>query len=258
MIDSIQTQLKEDGWAILREIVPAKLVNGLRDDLNIALIRCSEMQELYGISAETTGTVHHLPALHLWNVLNFLMENPAEPHISRFFGDKPYILNSCGGNLNFPDATNYAAKIHRDIRSWSPDTLMLNTLVTLDDMTAENGATWLMPGGHQLPEKPSDAMFEEEAIQIEAPAGSILLWDSRLWHKAGVNRTDRPRRILTPIYTKPFFKAGMDYCRALGDEAMSVMSPTLKQLLGWNSRIPATLQEWYQPVESRMYRPDQG
>jgi hypothetical protein len=29
-------------------------------------------------------------------------------------------------------------------------------------------------------------------------------------------------------------------------------------VLGYNARVPATLDEWYQPPERRMYRSDQG
>jgi hypothetical protein len=29
-------------------------------------------------------------------------------------------------------------------------------------------------------------------------------------------------------------------------------------MLGYNARVPATLEEWYQPPERRMYKPGQG
>ena len=46
-----------------------------------------------------------------------------------------------------------------------------------------------------------------EADIIEAPGGSIILYDSRTWHRAGVNRTDQKRAALlmaiTPMYVMP-------------------------------------------------------
>ncbi len=46
-----------------------------------------------------------------------------------------------------------------------------------------------------------------EADVIEAPGGSIILYDSRTWHRAGVNRTTKKRAALlqamTPMYIFP-------------------------------------------------------
>jgi ectoine hydroxylase-related dioxygenase (phytanoyl-CoA dioxygenase family) len=249
--------MNDSGWFLLPSVVPMPLVERMRADLETAYAICRAFQEKAGLR-ETTGTVHHLPALYRAcpSFLEFLDANPAAPYISQFFGGKPYILQSMGGNFNFPSKANYASEVHRDIRSWFRDRMMLNTLVTLDDMTAENGATWLLPGGHRLPHKPLDAAFDAEAIQVTAPAGSILMWDSRLWHKAGANRTSDPRRIITPIFTRPFYKQGCDYPRAVGENM--ILSRNLRQVLGYNSQVPESLGEWYRPVEDRLYRADQG
>ena len=46
-----------------------------------------------------------------------------------------------------------------------------------------------------------------EADVIEAPAGSIILYDARTWHRAGVNRTGEPRaailQAMTPMFVLP-------------------------------------------------------
>ena len=46
-----------------------------------------------------------------------------------------------------------------------------------------------------------------QADVIEAPAGSIILYDSRTWHRAGVNRTDSKRaamlQAMTPMFVMP-------------------------------------------------------
>ena len=175
--------------------------------------------------------------------------------IKEYFGG-PYILNSFGGNFN--EGSNYASEIHRDIRSFQDPCPLLNTLVMLDDFTEDNGATWLMTFGHILPDQPDDKLFHMHAQQVTAPAGSILLWNSNLWHRAGENKTGKPRRIVTPIYSRPWFKPGFDYCRSLGYPQVADLPETLRQVLGYNARVPASLDEWYQPPEKRMYRSDQG
>ena len=69
---------------------------------------------------------------------------------------------------------------------------MINLLVMLDDFRADNGATWLLSGSHQHAQAPEQ--FATEAQQICAPAGSLLLFDARLWHAAGHNHSPWPRR----------------------------------------------------------------
>jgi ectoine hydroxylase-related dioxygenase (phytanoyl-CoA dioxygenase family) len=154
---------------------------------------------------------------------------------------------------------SYVGRIHRDLRSFSgPVNLMGQLLVMLDDFTEENGATYLLSGSHRLSEKPPDDLFFRDAVRAVAPAGSIVAFNSNLWHAAGVNRTLRPRRALTLVFTRPFIKQQFDYPRALGDDRAASFSPVLRQLLGYNARVPASLDEWYQVPEKRLYKRDQG
>jgi phytanoyl-CoA dioxygenase PhyH len=249
-----QTPL-HNGWALLPKAIHAYEVAVMRRELDASRDVCTVFQCVNGIQ-NTEGTVHHLPAIpECRSFLRFLDNNPADDVIFAYFGG-PYILNSMGGNFN--EGQNYASEIHRDIRSFQDPCPMLNTLVMLDDFTADNGATWLMEGGHRIPTKPTDEEFWSSAVQITAPAGSILIWNSNLWHKAGENKTGKPRRIVTPIFSKPWFKQGMDYCRAIGEDKVAVLSEKLKQVLGYYSRIPANLDEWYQQPDRRFYRGDQG
>jgi hypothetical protein len=49
----------------------------------------------------------------------------------------------------------------------------------------------------------------------------------------------------------------MDYPRLVGYDRISSLSEKQRQLIGYNSRVPATYEEWYQPLERRMYKRDQ-
>lgn len=63
-----------------------------------------------------------------------------------------------------------------------------------------------------------------QAEVIEAPAGSIILYDARTWHRAGVNRTE-PRRAamlqaITPMFILPFKDTSGPY-RAFVDSPLA-------------------------------------
>ena len=255
--DVFMARMQEDGFFILPGIVDAGLVERLRDGLDLSIAICAQAQRNAGLT-QAQGTAHHLPAVLGGPFLEYLEANPAHAYISEFFGGKPYILSSMGGQIN--TATNYAAAIHRDIRSYWHDRVMLNTMVCLDEFSESSGGTLLMRGSHAwMVQKPTDEEFGRNAVQVCAPVGSVVLFDSRVWHKAGENRSGKPRRLVTPLYSVPAFKPGFDYVRGIGIREVERMSETLKQQLGWNSRVPASLYDWYAPTkEARLYRWDQG
>ena len=67
--------------------------------------------------------------------------------------------------------------------------VMITALWALDDFTADNGGTRIVPGSHLRPVGKPDAA---EAIPVEMPVGSVLLLAGRLYHGAGANTTSRP------------------------------------------------------------------
>lgn len=129
--------------------------------------------------------------------------------------------------------------------------MMFNIIIMLDDFTKSNGATWILPYSHLVEDKPSDKTFEKHAMQMTGKAGDILIFNSNVWHCAGYNLTDKPRRAIAITVSKSCLKQLMDYPRALGD---IYVRDSIRQLLGYHSRVPANMEEWNGP---RTYLKDQ-
>lgn len=249
-------KMTSHGFAVFANAVPAEMVKRMLSAIHDAYNQCRAIQVANGIGEGTENTVHHLPSFvrqRIW--IDYLESMAVAPYLEQFLGGK-IVLNSFGGNLNPPSTTNYAAAIHRDIRSWSPDRLMVNTLVALDEFNERNGATWLMPGSQHQPDKPDEATFSKTAIQTVMPAGSVLVFDARVWHRAGRNNSTSPRRIVTPIFARPFYRPEFDYPRALGGGDGSQFPDGLRQILGFRSRVPSKLTEFYRPQAERFYGGD--
>ena len=254
---AVDQALERDGWALLSDVVPHDMLGRLRGDLESAYTMQREIQVRNGVGDGTDGTVHHLP-LAGGSFLEFLEAQYCVGLLDGFFAG-PYVLNTFGGVLNLPDDVAYVGRVHRDLRTFSGEMrLMAQLLVMLDDFTTENGATYLLSGSHRLADKPADEVFFRDAIRTVGTAGSIVVFNSNLWHAAGVNHSTGPRRALTVAFTRPFIKPQLDYPRALGDERAAALSPALRQLLGYNARVPTSLDEWYQPPEKRLYQRNQG
>jgi ectoine hydroxylase-related dioxygenase (phytanoyl-CoA dioxygenase family) len=257
-LDQFNQQMAERGWVVFERAVDTDLVSRMAADLESAWDVCRAIQERNGVATDADRTVHHLIGIRE-SFLDYVDETEAlDPYFQAYFGGR-YILNSFGGAINTKGRTSYAQRVHRDIRSFSGDMpLLLNTLVMLDDFTPENGATYMLSGSHKAAERPSDEDFYARAERAVGPAGSVLVFNSNVWHAGGDNTTERTRRSVTPMYCRPFIKQQFDYPRVLGYDAGPQLTPHTRQVIGFNARVPASLDEWYQPPERRMYRGDQG
>lgn len=76
----------------------------------------------------------------------------------------------------------------------------------IDDVTPENGATWIVPGSHRLPSRFEEAAISRSAaqpreqypssLQLCGQAGDLVVVDPASLHSSGLNHTAQPRRLL--------------------------------------------------------------
>lgn len=74
-----------------------------------------------------------------------------------------------------------------------------NSIWLLDDFTTENGSTRIVPKSHKYDQLPNEALedpFAEhpDEIRILAPAGSVFIFNSHVWHGGTTNLTQADRR----------------------------------------------------------------
>ena len=134
----------------------------------------------------------------------------------------------------------------------------VNTMLAIDEFSAANGGTLVVPGTHQRTGPPGQRYMENASVAVECPAGSMFVFDSTLWHAAGRNMTNRDRLAINHMFTRSFFKQQIDYVRALGDEFVLKQPQRTQQLLGWYTRVVTSSDEYYRPTEERLYRAHQG
>lgn len=257
-MDDFRVRMQRDGFALFERLVPDELLTRIREDVPRHEARCREWQLKGGLTTGMEGAAHHIVGGED-SLDEFLYRFYLDNFIRDHFGGE-YILNSFGALNNRADAQSFyqhGHRFHRDVRTYSSHLpLMLNMLVMVDAFTVENGATKLVPGSHLSAERPADDEMEARSVRLTGPAGSIALFDSNLWHSAAPNVSGAPRIALTLTFTRPFFKQQMDYPRMLGETFPR--NEKMRQLLGYNARVPANHGEWYQPPEKRMYKADQG
>lgn len=134
----------------------------------------------------------------------------------------------------------------------------INMLFAIDEFRLDSGSTWVVPGTHQQAIVPDQKFLETNAIPATCPAGSMIVFDSTLWHAAGQNVSGKDRLAVNLQFTRSYIKQQIDYVRALGDERVRAESPRTQQLLGYFTRVVTSLDEYYRPEAERLYRKGQG
>lgn len=82
-----------------------------------------------------------------------------------------------------------------------------NSVWLLDDFTALNGATRVVPGSNRSGTSPKDVMADPvqphpDEVLLTAPAGTVVIFNAHTWHGGTLNRTDKPRRSITAYYCR--------------------------------------------------------
>ncbi len=149
--------------------------------------------------------------------------------------------------------------LHRDFNRYMNGYLAsINTIFAIDDFNRENGATMVVPGSHQKSETPDLQYMKDHSLEIICQKGSMIVFDSTLFHSANRNISGHDRVAINHQWTRSFFKQQIDYVRALGSKFIQRLPERSQQLLGWYTRVPTSLDEFYQSPEKRLYRPGQG
>jgi ectoine hydroxylase-related dioxygenase (phytanoyl-CoA dioxygenase family) len=111
-----------------------------------------------------------------------------------------------------------------------------NSIWLLDDFTAENGATRVVPGSHRFGVAARDALPDPAAphpdeVQLIAPAGTVVVFNSHVWHGGTRNRSDRPRRALHSYFTRRANGQQLDQKKYIRPETLARLSPAARFIL---------------------------
>lgn len=147
-----------------------------------------------------------------------------------------YLLSSLTANIAGPGGE--AMVLHADQGyipfPWPDFPLVANIGWMLDDFTAENGATRVVPGSHKFHALPGrDAAAQ--TVPAEAPAGTALVFEGRLWHGTGQNTTAGEKRHgILSYYVKPWIRQQENQTVSVDRAVAEAASPTLRRLLGFD------------------------
>lgn len=114
-----------------------------------------------------------------------------------------------------------------------------NVMFCLNDFTEANGATRIVPFSHLTgAQPPPGTPHSVPSVAAEAPAGTAVVFEGRVWHGTGANRTNGPRLGLLATYCAPQFRTQENYTLGADPAVLEDASEELLARLGfrtWNA-----------------------
>ncbi len=219
------------------------------------LVRCREkIDTVYAMQEEEMGVAYletikekdmcRLPLKYDEFFIDMAIREPVLELVKVFLGEY-FILNLQNAIINTSSEVHHQSSWHRDLPYQNytiSRPLAINALFCIDDFSYESGGTVVVPYTHKMEVLPSDRYIEKHQVTAEAKAGSVIVFDSMLFHKAGFNHSNNTRRALNHIYTTPIMKQFYDIPKALGGKYGE--DPFLSQLLGYTSATPMDDVAW--------------
>lgn len=251
--EAILETLERDGYAIAPNALSPATVTQLRRDLEAAI----EKEAAYHGGADYVDYGMVLVCCtHARSFVDVLAEDRVMRVIERILGDGSIVYAYTSSSMP-PGRANYSYRIHVDSPRLIPGyETNAGVMMLLDDFTAENGATWILPGSQHTREAPTAEHFFANAKRVIAPAGSAIYLNPRVWHSGGKNETDKWRHSITLNMCRAYMKQRLDIPKMMAASGVDLtgVSDKALQKMGFYAQVPESLDEYYLPPEKRKFR----
>ncbi|MEE2658452.1 MAG: phytanoyl-CoA dioxygenase family protein [Candidatus Latescibacterota bacterium] len=209
--------IERDGFTLLEEVIPAAEIGSIRNDVVAAQARHHEESEALKNAIRKAGhRVGVEGVASMRGVINktqsfapYLVDERVIGVARHFFGEHIRIsctdcvvnLPDCGRGYWHADWPYNQTNASRIPTPYPQAVLHLSSIWMISDFNTDNGGTLLVPGSHRVLQNPSSAELPD--VDRDAPyptevhatgwAGSVLMYDSRLWHAVPSNNSDEAR-----------------------------------------------------------------
>lgn len=226
-------RIREQGFTVLERAVAPDTVHAIRDAL-----AGLERERGFGYAKtrfEGLNTVRINNLLAHGEVFWQVPLHPQVLAIAEALLDRELLLSSfCSLTLG-PGQT--AQPMHEDTqqiplpRPHPP--LSINAIWALSDFTEANGATRVVPGSHLFDHAPEYGR-EYDSVPVVVPAGSIVVFDSALWHAGGANASTGRRWALSCYYCAGWMRQQENLQLGIPREIAMRFPRRLQELCGYS------------------------
>lgn len=239
-IHKLRTDIKKWGYCLVENALSTQQVKVMKERVYSQM----EGENLAGIPCYTQSGQNINTLINKGSCFSKCIEHhpsaiQAGPLIEQLISDvlgKRWICNSFfasgskpGGLPQFMHQDQHICLPHQILES----PLLFNTLLCVDDMDEHNGGTLIIPGSHQIFDykKPLPP-----TINLDAKAGTAVLFDGRLWHATGANKTNKFRFVCIMSCIKSWMRQQENWILSVKPQIINSASPKLLHRLGFQAQ----------------------
>ena len=227
-------EIKENGFSVIKGLFDQSEVEEFKDDLQNLLEHSPEFLH----QSASNKFIYNLQNKNLNFYTKLVRKKPIKEILKECLNDTFYKHlpnNKANFIMRGLVARNSGAKslkMHIDSFVPSPGDFIWNMIISIPlyESTDENGATRLVPKSHRSGQWAPSVENEEYVTQCASP-GDAVIWDGRIWHGAGPNRSGEPRWTINGTFSRWWIKQSYDLPNAfpkgllgeLSDEEMSIL-----------------------------------
>lgn len=200
----------------------------------------------------STRANHFGPNQRIRNLINKgeafrrMMLNPAFSELMAHMLGDDFLVSSLGANI--VRRGGVPGGLHADAGyspAETPYAVAANCIFMLSEFTEANGATRVVPGSHLWKAWPTEDAAPEGMVQAVGPAGTMLVFDGRLWHGTGPNLAGEARHGVLAYCCRPWLRQQENMTLSVAPEVLAGMPDALQARLGF--RVWKTLGRVFDP-----------
>ena len=226
---TLREELLNRGFVVVPEVVPSLRLDALRRACDVAVSEADPGDLRVGSTSTRvrglTGRCQELDELFI----NRIVLEACACIIQR-----PFKLSSLLARTVIPGSTaqDFHMDIQRDENGWP----MAGFIVMVDDFRTGNGATRFVPASHVWQSDLGDSMKKptgghETQVLACGRAGSVIIYNSSIWHGHAANRSARPRRSIQGAYIRRDATAATNHAARLSPDALGRLGSLAAYLL---------------------------
>lgn len=235
LVDSLEAAIRRDGYVIAPDVIDADTIANLKAQVEPLFVHDGGRNAFEGFATRRLYS-----PLDETDVLDQIVEHPLVLAVMGRLLEPNYLLSQ----LQVIDIApgEDAQHLHPDDAFYPQprprSALSAAIIVSVDEFTADNGATVVIPHSHTWDDHLPTPAESATAIKAEMAPGSVLFFVGTTWHGGGANHTDGSRMCVTAQYCQPWCRTQENFSLSVSRDRAARSSESMQRMLGYSIHPP--------------------
>ncbi len=244
---NLALEVQVRGWGVARGLVSQSEAADLGEEVDRVYASQLSALGVNNLDAIQDSDVARGLALYSPSSLKLAVSEEMQTIVGSLISG-PFCLYTHNGVINKPGSPHRQRLWHRDLnyQHWvSSRLLSVSVLVALDRFDTESGGTEFLTGTHKFEAAPGRWFADRYAETTTLEPGDAIVFDSMVFHRAGVNSGKSARRAINHVFTVPIIAQQVAFWTLLeGSSLVTDLNDSERGILGAGYSRPADPLEW--------------